>query len=222
MTAEVMTRHNHRKFIPVLREGTWAEAAPSWIVGKLYIDLSDDPYSEEAYRNLRDTLLGIRAGPPPIGGAAADNSGSKEPAREPRRARTSGWEDIKILSVAVDEITTPRLDGTRGSALYDVPLLLSRRPPADWNKLFLHNWQRVLYNMRRNVRIVGDRLIVSNTTIGEVKRYHAARARSAVDETNLGYKDFLDARKREQTQLQAKRDAHREQVEDVARNIRFE
>lgn len=39
MTAEVLTTQNHRKFIPILRRGTWEEAAPSWLQGKYYIDL---------------------------------------------------------------------------------------------------------------------------------------------------------------------------------------
>lgn len=34
MTAEVMTTRNQRKFIPILRRGKWAEAAPSWLAGK--------------------------------------------------------------------------------------------------------------------------------------------------------------------------------------------
>ena len=34
MTAEVLTKGNHRKFIPVLALGTWVESAPSWLKGK--------------------------------------------------------------------------------------------------------------------------------------------------------------------------------------------
>ena len=40
MTAEVQTSSNHRKFIPILAQGTWKEAAPSWLKGKYYIDFS--------------------------------------------------------------------------------------------------------------------------------------------------------------------------------------
>ena len=40
MTAEMLTSGNHRKFIPVLAQGTWEEAAPSWVKGKFYVDLS--------------------------------------------------------------------------------------------------------------------------------------------------------------------------------------
>ncbi len=67
MTAEVFTRHNERKFIPVLRKGEWLEVAPSWLLGKYYIDLRNDPYAEEAFKDLVDTLLGKRPVVPPVG-----------------------------------------------------------------------------------------------------------------------------------------------------------
>ena len=81
MTAEVMTQGNERKFIPVWRSGQWKEAAPSWLVGKLRIDLSGDPYGEEQYADLVTTLRGERSQPPPIG-----RRGSRE--SEPGAAET--------------------------------------------------------------------------------------------------------------------------------------
>ena len=67
LTAEMMTERNNRKFIPVLRIGTWKNAAPSWLRGKIYSDLSGDPYSEPNYKDLVRTLLGMRETPPPLG-----------------------------------------------------------------------------------------------------------------------------------------------------------
>src|SRR5687768_5064502 len=57
MTAEVMTSENHRKFIPVLRRGAWTQSAPSWLAGKYYVNLSENPYSERDYEDLVRTLL---------------------------------------------------------------------------------------------------------------------------------------------------------------------
>ncbi len=68
MTAEVFTSGNQRKFIPILRAGEWTEAAPSWLRGKIYVDLSGDPYSETQYGDLLRTLHGAREEAPPIGG----------------------------------------------------------------------------------------------------------------------------------------------------------
>ena len=57
MTAEVfIPGGNRRKFIPVLRRGDWNDAAPSWLLGTYYIDLSSDPYSEANYQELLQTL----------------------------------------------------------------------------------------------------------------------------------------------------------------------
>ena len=67
MTGEVMTKRNHRKFIPILRRGTWQESAPSWLAGKRYVDLAGSPYSEHEYHDLLTTMLGTRPQPPPVG-----------------------------------------------------------------------------------------------------------------------------------------------------------
>ena len=56
MTSEVFVNRNQRKFIPVLRKGEWKQSAPSWMLGKYYIDLRGDPYNEQSYRDLLATL----------------------------------------------------------------------------------------------------------------------------------------------------------------------
>lgn len=67
MTAEVQTRQNHRKFVPVLRQGKWTEAAPGWLLGKLYADLSGNPYSEFAFQQLVQNLFNVAEDAPPVG-----------------------------------------------------------------------------------------------------------------------------------------------------------
>ena len=59
ITSEVYSRGDHRKFIPILRSGHWGEAAPSWLAGKRYADLSGSPYSEESYQELLQTLFEV-------------------------------------------------------------------------------------------------------------------------------------------------------------------
>jgi TIR domain len=71
MTAEVLTARNLRKFKPVLRSGEWNEATPTWLMGRVYADLRGDPYSEEHYRELLQSLLGIRPKRPPVGPVVA-------------------------------------------------------------------------------------------------------------------------------------------------------
>jgi TIR domain len=67
MTAYAFTGGDKRKFIPVLRRGSWREAALTWLLGRAKIDLSRDPYSESEYEELLRTLHGAREGAPPIG-----------------------------------------------------------------------------------------------------------------------------------------------------------
>src|ERR1019366_7293807 len=143
MTAEVANSHNHRKFVPVLRTGTWPQAAPSWLAGKYYVNLTGDPYSERAYEDLVRTLLGIRQAAPPIGKplATIDSSASKN-IESPSAPKDATFEDIKIIRIIVEDVTEPANDGMRGSALYSIPFALSRTPPPAWAQCFINNWNR--------------------------------------------------------------------------------
>jgi hypothetical protein len=70
MTAEVLgtkSRQKQRKFIPILRAGSWKQSAPSWLQGKYRIHLDGDPYPEEQYQDLLATLHDARPKPPPLG-----------------------------------------------------------------------------------------------------------------------------------------------------------
>jgi hypothetical protein len=67
MTAEVLKERRHRKFIPVLRMGNWNSALPSWLSGKMGIDLRGASYSEKEYEKLIDTLHGRTPQTPPLG-----------------------------------------------------------------------------------------------------------------------------------------------------------
>src|SRR6266403_1616878 len=109
MTAEVMTTRNERKFIPILRSGAWTEAAASWLVGKYYVDLNANPYSEAQFDDLLTTLHGTRPQAPPIG---------IPPVRPapPVGTTATKFEPLRITGVVIDEVGAPRSDGTRGSA----------------------------------------------------------------------------------------------------------
>jgi hypothetical protein len=68
MTAEVLNRGNHRKFIPILKRGEWLEASPSWLAGSLHIDFRRTK-AKGGYSLLLRTLHSIRTAPPPLGPA---------------------------------------------------------------------------------------------------------------------------------------------------------
>lgn len=67
ITADVLYHKNHRKFIPILREGDWDEAAPSWLKGKKYIDMRSEKISMDKYNELLKTLYNENEKAPPLG-----------------------------------------------------------------------------------------------------------------------------------------------------------
>jgi TIR domain len=71
ITAEVFYSQNQRKFIPVLRLGEWDQAAPSWLLGRIFADLRGEPYSESTYQNLKNTIRRMLPEAPPIGRGTA-------------------------------------------------------------------------------------------------------------------------------------------------------
>lgn len=67
ITGEILAGLAKRRVIPVHRNGRWAEAAPSIMLGSFYINLTGDPFKETEYRALVDTLKGRREIAPAIG-----------------------------------------------------------------------------------------------------------------------------------------------------------
>jgi hypothetical protein len=67
MAAQLFVKRNHPKFIPILRQGKWEEAAPDWLLGAVYIDLSGEGGDDSAYQELLDTLSMRRQQAPPLG-----------------------------------------------------------------------------------------------------------------------------------------------------------
>jgi hypothetical protein len=226
MTAEAMTTRNERKFIPLLRGNVWEECAPSWLLGKYYLDFSSTPYSENSYEDLLTTILGIRPKAPPIGRGKRMESVAKEEKATKTPKLRNGFEDIYITGVIVDEVGTPRMDGTPGSSLYRVPFKLSRTPPGEWTELFLHFWDRPprYTSMHRPgiASVVGDRAILDGTTIDEVKKYHRDTLILACEEANKAYSDFLAKRAAQEERERKRREGHKRTVEDIAKQISFD
>jgi len=227
MTAEVMTGQNSRKFIPVLRSGAWPEAAPAWLLGKYRINLSGNPYSERDYEDLVRTLLGIRETAPPIGKPMATiNPNRKAQSEEPGRGTSGDFEDITITRVIVEDIGEPRNDGTRGSALYAIPFALSRRPPSEWAKLFIANWnnppQFTTAHRPGIARIHGATVTLGRTTIEEVEEHHRDTLQLAVAETNRQYREWRRNQEQRRAREQSLRVEHQKRVDDISKRIRFD
>jgi hypothetical protein len=227
MTAEVLTQQNNRKFIPVLRSGSWRMAAPSWVLGKYYINLVGDPYSERDYLDLVRTVLGIRETAPPIGEPMATVTVRAVQQSESCRSETnSDFEDIKITRVIVEDITEPRNDGTQGCALYIIPFALSCRPPVEWAQIFVSIWDhppRFTTTHRPGIARVSDStVILDGTTIDEVEQVHRDTLQLVLDETNRRYREWQDEQKRIREREKAQLDEHKKRVDDISKRIKFD
>jgi hypothetical protein len=222
MTGEVFTSRNERKFIPVWRLGAeWNVAAPSWLLAKYRIDLRGDPFSEQQYQDLLITLHGTRPVAPPIVPRR-----SAPAARIPMAPQSFAFEPIRILGVVVDEVSTPRMDGTRGSALYRVPFQLSRRPSAEWAQVFVHAWNHptsfTTLHRPGIASVSSDKVILDGTTVGEVLDTHRDTLVLALDVANREVEVWERQKfEREQEQLRQKQE-HERQVREAAEQIKFD
>jgi hypothetical protein len=221
ITAQLLHTQNQRKFIPVLRQGDWLKAAPSWLAGKYYVDLRDGPQHETQYQDLLNTLYGTRPQAPVLG---KRKSGPPEPHRIAMETPPS--EPVRILGIIADEVTRPRNDGTRGSSLYSVPFRLSRPVASAWAQTFMQVWDRPpqFSTMHRPgiARVSRDRIVLEGTTIEEVQKYHRDTLILCVEETNrLQAEHEKRVQAKEATQLQDA-EAHRKRVQEVSDQIKWD
>lgn len=229
ITGEVAAKQNHRKFIPLLRSGEWADAAPSWVAGKYFIDLRGTPYREAQYADLLATLHGERPKAPPLGTRPTAVGPAAQPAvtrSSSDPAPTATPEPLKITGIIADKVTTPRMDGTRGSALYGVPFRLSRRPPTGWGDLFIQSWNHPpqFTSMHRPgiATVEGDVVWLRGTTLDEVERYHRDTLKLAVDQANKVYEEMHREQEGHQRVEAERKQAHEESVKNAAKRISFD
>jgi hypothetical protein len=227
MTAETMTNHNQRKFIPVYRAGNnWEEASPAWLRGKYYVDLRGNPYSDERYEDLLTTLHGLRPTAPPIGQRPAILAGATGERGTVAQREEPTTEPIRIIGVVVDEVTTPSNDGTRGSALYRIPFQLSRRPTHEWAERFISHWnhppQRTTMHRPGIASLSGDKIYLDGTTMEEVEQYHRDTLKLAIQETNRETAEHEAQQRAAATRAREQREEHERAVREAAQRLRFD
>lgn len=129
ISAELLTQGNERKFIPVIRKGTATNSIPAFLSGKLGIDLSNTIHYENSYKDLLTTFYGVKRKP---------QIGTRPPYIPKSQVQTlTKYEDepIHILGIITDEVTVPKMDGSRGCALYKIPFKLSKSPSHFWENI---------------------------------------------------------------------------------------
>jgi hypothetical protein len=226
ITAELFACRNNRKFIPMLRGAAWESSAPSWLKGKYYISLNGNPYSEIQYNDLLTTIHRTRDTAPPIGSPPRPNAKPPAVGGTPHiYGRPILSKPVKITGVLVDEVSAPRMDGSRGRALYAVPFQLSRTPSHEWREAFVATWNRPprFSTMHRPgiAHLSGDRIILDGTTIEEVRDVHRETLILCVDKANEIIQEH-EAKKQRVQEAEAKRKAdHQSNVRDISNQIDF-
>lgn len=127
MTAEMLTSGNHRKLIPVLAQGTWGKAAPSWVKGKLYVDLSTPANYNRHYPNLASTMLGTRSVAPPLGKRSGRRN-AKPIANSLPAGLAGGDPERSTTTVFSDTALTDKQQGWNGG----LNLIFDEFGPAAW------------------------------------------------------------------------------------------
>jgi uncharacterized protein YjbI with pentapeptide repeats len=225
MTAEVISTGNQRKFIPILRQQPWVDSAPSWLLGKYYIDFSSSAYSETSYDDLLTTLLGTREKAPPIGAGKKDESLTKVAPGGPRVLTHLNFEPVQITGIIVDQVGTPRNDDTRGSALYRVPFRMSQRPPHEWAEIFVNSWNHppsfTSAHRPGIASVISDTIVLDGTTIEEVRDYHRNTLLLCVQEANKKYKELSDRWKQDNELEQERLSKHKRNIDDISNQIEF-
>ena len=223
ISEELYSQHNERKFIPILRLGTFEMSMPVYLAGKLGIDLrADNKNYENSFNDLLTTIRGEHKKPPINTEKASQN---KPPVDMMKKHSEETDEPIRITGIITDEVTLPRNDGTRGSALYKVPFRLSKRPSELWKELFLHYWDSPLSftTMHRPgiASVYGDKIVLNGTTIEEVQKYHRDTLVQCVDVANKKEKELIEKQKAEEERKKQIEEQHRRNVEDISRKIKF-
>lgn len=216
ISGELFLNGNERKFIPVIRRGTVQTAMPACLLGKLGIDLTNGPHYETNFNDLLTTLQGAKT-KPPIRMTRSMNKPTPHIVED---------DPIHILGIITDRVTLPRMDGTRGSALYRIPFRLSRYPSTLWRKLFVQNWNdppRYTTMHRPGIAsVVGDEIILDGTTIEEVRDCHRETLVLCVEETNKEEQAILDEKRKIGGKENLRKDQHYSWVKDIASGISFD
>ena len=155
------------------------------------------------------------------------------PAQLPQRRRSpknptpkpDPSEPIRLVAVDTENVGVPRGDGTAGSALYVVPILLSRIPDQNWASLFVQTWDwpPSFTSMHRPgiAHVSGQRVILDGTTVDEVARYHQNTLMVVVEKTNEQWQELENANRSHQEKREAALLAHRRAVDDANAQIKF-
>lgn len=216
ISAELFSKGNEHKFIPVIRKGTPSLSIPNCLAGKLAVDLSSSSHYKDNFNDLLTTLQGKKKKP---------ISHRKNPSKEKAETTKDEYEPVSILGIITDEVTVPKMDGTRGSALYKIPFRLSKYPSSLWKQIFLQEWKmppKFTPMHRWNIASVyGDEIILDGTTIEEVRDYHRETLVACVEIANQKEQEILEQERKQKEQEEKRRKKHYANIKNVSDELKF-
>jgi len=224
--ALAMTGEINRRGITVLPCRIGDVTMPPSLADKLYLSAPVAGASgvvTDLERSMRQHLAPVQPLPP-------RRRQSIEPPSLTRRTSTpatySPQTPVRMTGIDTNSMTSPRLDGTRGSALYMVPITLDVAPDHTWVQLFLRHWDRPprFTTMHRPgiASVVGSSIRLNATTVEEIERYHAATLKLAVDAANRDRAALAEHEEAESSRLAEESARRRAAAEDIAGRIRFD
>lgn len=208
-----MTGEISRKGITVLPCRVGDVSMPPSLSDKLYLNVTNQRPSA-AVADLHKAMTQHLAPATPLPPRRRTT-----PSSAPTTARKAVPTDVRMTGIDTNSMTSPRNDGTPGSALYRVPITLSTTPDQTWGQLFVRHWDRPSSwsSMHRPgiASVVGNRILLNGTTIEEVEQVHLATLKYAVNAANTDRRAMVE---REQAQRERAAEARRTQ-EQAAREV---
>lgn len=224
--ALAMTGEVNRQGITVLPCRLGDTTMPPSLADKLYLRLGPDQATnavEDLDRAMRQHLSPAQPLPP----RRRKTTSSPEPAGHGGpRLRYSPTTQVRMTGIDTNSMTSPRLDGSPGSALYMVPITLDITPDGMWAHLLVQHWNNPSRwtSMHRPgiASVSGSTIRLDGTTIDEVERYHVETLKLAVEAANRDRAALAEKDERQRAQAAEQLAKQRAAAKDAAARIRFD
>lgn len=229
--ALAMTGEINRRGISVLPCRVGDVTMPPSLVDKLYLEVGAKDAASDAAELDRHMRLHLAPSSP------IPKRQPKPAQTKPKESSSSWWsqtskaefdplQPVRMRGVDLNGVTMPRNDGTRGSALYRVPIILEPQPDYEWAQLLVHHFDHPTSwtTMHRPgiASVVGDRIILDGTTMEEFERYHLATLKLAVAAANTDRKRAAEEEEAAHKRAQEAAEAHRATSADIANRLKFD
>lgn len=226
MANEIFKNTEQKKFIPILLNEKDKENIPKFLEGRVWIELFYDKESKEYEKRLDDLFANLigQSRRPEITKKSVAKRLNKSSSKV-REEKSLESESIRIVGIKTDEITLPKMDGTRGSALYKVPFLLNTVPSSLWSKIFVRRWNRPrkFTTMHRPgiASVQGNKIFLDGTTIEEVQQVHRDTLILCINDANKEYDEMIAKQKNDEMRKKKQEEEFTNKINSVIKDIDF-